>query len=217
VSFLIGVLVAAVNLFVIWLPRDAAILAAPLVGGAVLTPAFLLAVSTATKTPLRSRSTLSAYLTGFVVFLPFPFLVTVFILPGLAWLALFGLAVPAALVERLSVWEALKRGLVLARADYVHVLGGLAALALAVFVTQGAVYVALRAYAESAATAAAALAALVATPTMFFGAALLYVDQEARLRSAGKRGKERHADLPDADEADRARSADAARESRPPA
>ena len=57
---------------------------------------------------------------------PFPLLVTIFVLPGLAWLALLGLAVPAALVENLGVRAALVRGYRLARADFVHVLGGLA-------------------------------------------------------------------------------------------
>ena len=82
------------------------------------------------------RSAGIAYVTGVLVFAPFPFLVTLFVLPGLAWLALFGLAVPAALVEKLSLGRALARGLELARADYVHVLGGIAALALIVLLTQ---------------------------------------------------------------------------------
>jgi thiol:disulfide interchange protein len=37
---------------------------------------------------------------------------------------------------------------------------------------------------------AAALASLVVSPLVFLGSALLYVDQEARLRSRGDRQKE---------------------------
>ncbi len=216
-AVLIGVLVAIVNLLVFTLPRDAAFAVLPLAGGLLLTAAYVVAVSAISGIALRGGSTPRAFLVGFLVFLPFPFLVTLFVLPGLAWLALIGLAVPAALVERLSVPGALKRGFALARADYVHVLGGLAALALVVFVTQGVVFIALRAYAENTAQIAATLAALVASPTLFFGAALLYVDQEARLRSRSERRKERDADVPDADDADREGSPDAPRKSRPSA
>ena len=41
-----------------------------------------------------------AYLVAVIVFLPVPLLVAVFILPGVIWLAVFGLAVPAVLVEK---------------------------------------------------------------------------------------------------------------------
>jgi len=216
-AFVIGLLVAIVNLLVFTLPRDAAFVALSLAGGLLLTAAYVVAVSAVTGVALRGSTTRTALVVGFLVFLPFPLLATLFVLPGLAWLALVGLAVPAALVEGLSIRRALARGFALARAAYVHVLGGLAALALAVFVTQGVVYIALRAYAENTAQIAATLAALVASPTVFFGAALLYVDQEARLRSRGQRGEERNADVPDVDDADREGSPDTSRKSGPPA
>lgn len=190
----IGGLVVLVNLLAFWLTAGTQLVVAAVVagalGGLLVTPAFLLAIGAVTGTPVRRRSALTAYALGALVFLPFPLLVTVFVLPGLAWLALVGLSVPAALVEERPLTDALRRGLALARADYVHVLGGLAALAIVVFVSQGAVYVALRAYAENAAAVAAALAALVASPVLFLGSALLYVDQEARLRSRAE-GTER--------------------------
>ena len=78
-----------------------------------------------------------------------PLLVAIYILPGLAWLALFGLAVPAALVENLGVRAALGRGIRLARADYIHVLGGLATLALVLIISQFTLYFVLREYAEN--------------------------------------------------------------------
>lgn len=191
----IGALVVLTNLLAYWLTPGLPVLAAAVVAGALggftVTAAYLTAIGVVTGTSLRRRSLVTAYVLGLLIFLPFPFLVTVFVLPGLAWLALVGLAVPAALVEERPFVDALRRGLALARVDYVHVLGGLAALSLVVFVSQGAVYVVLRAYAENAAAVAAVLAALVAAPLLFLGGALLYVDQEARLRSRGERGRER--------------------------
>ena len=148
------------------------------------------AVALVTGAPLRSRSALRAYAIGVLVFLPFPALVTIFVLPGLAWLALLGLAVPAALVERLGARAALVRGYRLARADFVHVLGGLATLALVVVISQFSLYFVLREFAENTRLAAAALASLVVSPLVFLGSAILYVDQEARLRSRGDRPKE---------------------------
>jgi len=140
--------------------------------------------------PLRSRSALVAFAIAILVFLPFPPLAALYVLPGLAWLALFGLAVPAALVEGLGVRSALARGYRLARADFVHVLGGLATLALVVFLSQFTLYFVLREYADSTRLAAAALASLVISPLVFLGSAILYVDQDARLRSREERGKE---------------------------
>ncbi|HXG76299.1 MAG TPA: hypothetical protein VNJ53_06990 [Gaiellaceae bacterium] len=188
VAVLIGAVVVAVNVLAIAVPRDVALALSPVALGLALTPAYLLAIGAVTGASLRSRDALRAFLVGVLVMLPFPYLVFTLVLPGLAWLALVGLSVPAALVERLPAWDALKRGVALARADYVHALGGLCALAIVVFVTQASVYLALRAYAESAAQVAAALAALVASPLLFFGGALLYVDQEARLRAKRARG-----------------------------
>ena len=104
-----------------------------------------------------------------------------FILPGLAWFALIGLAVPAAIAEGLGVRDALRRGLALGRADYVHALGGLATLTMLVFVTQIAASLLLQGFADNSERAAAFLAGLVLSPVLFFGAALLYVDQAARV------------------------------------
>ena len=59
-----------------------------------------------------------------------------FILPGIAWFALIGLAVPAAMVERLGFRDALVRGRQLGIADYVHALGSLAALVVVVGVAE---------------------------------------------------------------------------------
>jgi hypothetical protein len=184
----------------------------------VLMPAgFVAACALATATALRDHPALRAYAVGVLVFAPVPFLATAFVLPGLVWLALFGLAVPVTLVERLGLRAALRQSLRLARADFVHVLGGLATLGLVGLLTQATLFFVLREYAENTQRAAAILATLVVSPVLFLGGALLYVDQEARLRSREERREERDADVPDADDPDREGSADPAREPRAPA
>lgn len=212
----LGVPVGVVNALAWSLSREGQFLVAPL-GGLLLTVSYVVACAIVTGAPLRSRNALVAYLVGVAVFIPFPFLTAIYVLPGLAWLALFGLAVPAALVEGLGPRAAIVRGYRLARADFVHVLGGIAALALVVFLTQAVLFFVLREYAENTRLAAATLASLVVSPLLFLGAALLYVDQEARLGSAGDRGKDRHADVPHAHDPDREGDPDAPRQSRPTA
>jgi hypothetical protein len=192
-------------------------LATATAGALLITLSYVAACSLVTGAPLRSRSALVAYVVGVLVFVPFPFLATFFVLPGLAWLALLGLAVPAALVEGLGLREALVRGFRLARADYVHVLGGIAALALVVFLTQAVLFFVLREYAENTRMAAATIASLVVSPLLFLGAALLYGDQKARLGSPRDRGKERDADVPHVDDVDREGNPDSSRQSRPTA
>jgi hypothetical protein len=185
----IGLPIALVNGLVWGAAGSARYLVLP-AAALLVTFAYVAACAVVLEAPLRSRSALVAFVTGVLVFLPFPFLVAIYILPGLAYLALVGLAVPAALVERLGLRAALARGIALARADYVHVLGGLASLALVVFLTQIGLFFLLREYAENTHRLAATLASLVVSPVVLFGSAILYVDQEARLRSRGERGKE---------------------------
>ncbi len=157
---------------------------------ALLSVSYVGASAMVTGVPLRSRATAVAYAIAVLVFLPFPLLVSVFVLPGLAWLALFGLAVPATVAERLDLRAGFVRGYRLARADFIHVLGGLATLALIVIISQFSLYFVLREFAENTRIAAAALAALVVSPLVFLGSAILYEDQSARLRSRGQRTKE---------------------------
>jgi len=183
----IGVPVAVVNVLVWSAPSGTARFLAVPATALLLTLSYVAACSVVTGAPLRSRSALIAFGTGLLVFVPFPLLVAFYILPGLAYLALVGLAVPAALVEGLGVRSALARGIALARVDFVHVLGGLATLALVVLLTQAGLFFLLREYAESTLRLAAALASLVVSPLVLLGSALLYVDQEARLRSRSER------------------------------
>ena len=124
----------------------------------------------------------AAFATALAVFLPFPILLRLFLLPGLVWFALVGLAVPAAVVERLGVQSALRRGWQLARADLVHAIAGVITLALVYFVTRYALLVAIYQFGDQSQTVAGILADLVLSPLVFIGAALLYVDQAARVK-----------------------------------
>ena len=151
---------------------------------------YVLAIGRINGVPVLSRRGAVAYVLAVVIFLPVPLLVAIFIVPALIWLSLFGLAVPAVLVEGLGVRAALARGLALARADFIHVLGGLSTLALVVIISQFSLYFVLREYADNTRMIAAALAALVVSPVVFLGSALLYVDQEARLGSREERREE---------------------------
>ena len=134
--------------------------------------------------------------------------------PVVVWLALVGLVVPVVLVERVSFRRSFGRALALGRADYVHAIGSLAALVVIFGVAEGVLALLLESQADNTVRTAIFLADLTLGPVLFLGGALLYVDQEARLRSR-KRGKERNADLPDADDAHREGRPDAAREPGP--
>jgi hypothetical protein len=213
----IGAPVAAVNALAGLVSAGTARLLIAPVGAFLLAASYIGACAIVLEKPLRRRATPVAYAIGVLVFVPFPFLAAFFILPGLVWLALVGLAVPAAFVEELGFRNAFARGIELARAGFVHVLGGFATLALVVFVTQAGLYFVLREYAENTQIVAAILASIVVSPLVFLGAALLYLDQEARLRSRREPRKERDADLPDVVQPHRKRRADAARKSRPSA
>jgi len=129
-----------------------------------------------------------AYATGVLVFAPVPVLATAFILPALAWLAVLGFAVPAVLLEERGFRAAVRRGVELARADYVHALGSLATLVIVVFLCQGVLFFLLRGTGEAAIMVAGFLASLVISPVLFLGSALLYYDQAARVRSSKRDG-----------------------------
>lgn len=180
----LGVPVVAINAFAWTASGDVLYLILPLTA-LLVSASYVGAISLVSGVPLRSRAALDGYGVAVLVFLPFPLLAAIYVLPGIAWLALIGLAVPAAVVEGIGARASFARGFRLARADFVHVLGGLATLALVVFITQFSLYFVLREFAESTRIAAAALASLVVSPLVFLGAAVLYGDQEARLRSRG--------------------------------
>ena len=120
---------------------------------------------------------------GWLVFAPAPFLVIAFVLPGLLWLAALGLVVPVIVYEEVPVGSALSRAWRLARADYVHALGSLFTLAIVVVLSQSVLVFVLRGFGDAAGSVSLFLSAVVLSPLLFIGTALLYVDQAARVRS----------------------------------
>lgn len=182
-SLALGVPVVVANALVWARPAGDGGLALVPLTALLISISYVLAIGLVMDVRVWSRAGLVAYLVAVLVFLPVPLLVAIFILPGVVWLSLFGLAVPAVLVEGLGARAALGRGLRLARADFIHVLGGLATLALVVIISQFSLYFVLREYADNTRMIAAALASFIVSPVVFLGSALLYVDQEARLRS----------------------------------
>jgi hypothetical protein len=130
------------------------------------------------------RALLTGLAVGIVVWLPVPLLFRFVILPALAWLALLGLAVPAAVIERRGFVDSFRRGLELARADFVHAFGSLATLAIVYFLSRTVLLFLLRTQGDNAIRTAGFLADLVLSPLLFLGSAMLFVDQAARVRSS---------------------------------
>jgi hypothetical protein len=122
-----------------------------------------------------------AFVVALIVYLPFPILTRIYVLPGLAWFGLIGLAVPAAMYEGLGIRAALRRGLELGRADLVHAIGGLATVGIVYGVSRGALLVLLHTQGDQAQKVAVILADIVLSPILYIGGALLYLDQKARL------------------------------------
>jgi hypothetical protein len=147
----------------------------------VLTAAYVRASMLVAGRPVPRRVLVSAWLAGLIVFVPFPVLYRLYVLPGIALFGLVGLGVPAAVHEGLGVRDALRRAWRLGRADPVHAVGGIAALALIYGVTRYMLLILLATQGDQAQAVAALLADLVLSPILFVGAALLYVDQAARV------------------------------------
>jgi len=212
----LGLVVAGVNQFTLGLGREET--SAVLVAAApVFTLAYAYAAQLTTGRKAPVRAWLVALGVGTLVFVPAALLFPWFALAGVLWLALVGLCVPAAILEDTSFVGSFRRGLQLGRTDYVHAAGSLAALVILFVLTRVGLALILESQAENTVRAAIFLADAVLAPLLFLGGSLLYVDQEARLRSRGERGKERDADVPDAHDADREGSPDAPRKSGPSA
>jgi hypothetical protein len=147
------------------------------------TPLFVAAYLYACSLLLRARPNRTAVLLAVLIYLPFPALRALFILPGIAWFAFIGLAVPAAMVEGLRFREGLERGRKLGLADYAHALGSLAALVVVVGVASTTLSALLHSQGDNGQRVAVAISDLVLSPLLFLGAALLYLDQSARVGS----------------------------------
>jgi hypothetical protein len=113
------------------------------------------------------------------------------VLVAVAWLALMGFSIPIAVVEQPPddrfvhrVGFALHRSIDLARAEYLHAVGVVAALVMGVFVVGAFLYLSLRGFAENGDLAAGALTQVVLAPFFFLGLSVLYFDQRARALSS---------------------------------
>lgn len=148
-------------------------------------PLFVGGYLWACRLVLDAAPTVIAAAVAALIWLPFPALRSAFVLPALAWLAFVGLAVPAAMVERLGFRDALERGRRLGTADYGHALGSLAALVVVVGLASNTLSALLHTQGDNGQRVAVFLSDLVLSPLLFVGGALLYVDQAARaVRSA---------------------------------
>ena len=92
-------------------------------------------------------------------------------------------------MEGLGFRASIRRGVQLARADYIHVLGSLATLVIVIFLTGLVLFVLLQGLGDSTIRVAAFLALLVLSPLFLLGAGLLYVDQAARVSSSSSRNR----------------------------
>lgn len=149
---------------------------------AAATPLFCAAYVRGSQLVTGGRPTWAAFVAAVVIFLPFPVLVRLFVLPGVAWFGAFGLAVPAAVAEGLGVRAALRRGRALGRADLVHAIGGIAALSLVYGISRAFLLVLLHTQGNQTQAVAFVLADLVLSPLLLVGGALLYLDQAARVK-----------------------------------
>lgn len=180
----VGVPFAVVEQVAVGLDRRGVFLTLVTLGSALLSVSFVAAsaIVAGIRPPLATALTAGAC--GALVFVPAPFLLVLFILPAVAWLALFGLVVPAVTIEGLGPRAGFRRGFELARADFVHALGSLATLAILFFLTRLVLFFLLRDSADAGGRAALVLADIVISPVLFLGAALLYYDQAARVKRA---------------------------------
>jgi hypothetical protein len=147
----------------------------------VVGPALCAAYVRACMLVSRTFWSWRAYAVALVIYLPFPVLVRLYVLPGIVWFALIGLAVPSALVEGLGFRAAFRRGLELGRADLVHAIGGLATVCIVYGVSRGALLVLLHTQGDQAQKIAIVIADIVLSPLLYLGGALLYGDQAARV------------------------------------
>ena len=129
------------------------------------------------------RRLATGYAVGVVVFLPAPLLAQLLVLPAVAYLAVVGWAVPAAIVEGLGFRASIGRSIRLARTDFVHAAGGLATLVIVFYVTRLMMALLLRTGGEVDRAGRRRSRRCRPLAVLFVGSAFLYVDQAARVRA----------------------------------
>jgi len=179
----LGVAPAVVAALAAHISPRTTLLILPTVFGALLSATYVYAcVLVLGSSPPRNRLVV-AWIGGWIVFAPVaPLIRFTYVLPGVIWLAAFALVVPVLVAETLPVRASVARAVQLVRADYVHEIGSLLTLAILAVLTQGVIAFTLRGFADTAVAVAYFLAAAVVSPLLFVGSALLYVDQEARVK-----------------------------------
>jgi len=106
------------------------------------------------------------------------------LLAGAAWMALVGFSIPASVLEKGDLAGSLRRSFALARVQYLHVLGVVAALVIVVLLLGIILASALVSFADNGRVAALVLTQLVLSPFFFLGLAVLYFEQTARALSS---------------------------------
>ena len=177
----LGVPAAVIAVAFTQVSHRTALLLAPTLSAALISATFVYASVLVLEATPRRRRLVAAWLMGWLVFAPVPFLVIAFVVPGLLWLAALGLVVPVLVTEDVPLRAALPRAWQLARADFVHALGSMFTLAVVVLLSQSVLVFVLRGFGNAADSVALFLASVVLSPLLFVGAALLYVDQAARV------------------------------------
>jgi hypothetical protein len=162
--------------------RRTSLILSPTLFGALLSATFVYGCVLALGNLPSRRRLVVAWLAGWLVFAPVPFLVFAYVVPGLVWLASFALLVPVLVIEAIPLRSAFSRAWQLARADLVHEIGSLITLVVVVFLTQAMLAFILRGFGDTALWVTYFLASVVVSPLLFVGAALLYVDQSARVQ-----------------------------------
>ena len=129
-----------------------------------------------------------------VVAVPFVLAVTQLFLVvlGVAWLGLMCFSIPVALLEQdpeaRSWFErigfALSRSVALARVEYLHAVGIVAALVLLYVVLGIVLATALVGFAENGREIAVAISQVLLAPVFFFGLSVLYYEQKVRARAS---------------------------------
>lgn len=185
----LGVVVAAINQFTVGVSR-LAVGTVLLLTALVFSAAFAYACRFVAERDVSWRAWAVGVAVGTLVFLPAALLMPWFALAGVLWLALVGLVVPAAVLEGVSFGDALRRGLELGRVDYIHAAGSLATLVILFFLVRIGLALVLESQADNTVRTAIFLSDTVLAPLLFLGGAVLYVDQEARLRSRPDARKE---------------------------
>jgi len=214
-SLTLGIGPALTGIGLVTLPHALAWALVPTVGTLLWAAAYVRACGLALAAHQNVRTALAI---ACIAFLPLG-VTRVAVVPGsdliaLAFFAFFALGAPAALVEGRGFRDSLRRGIELARADYVHALGSIAALVITLFLSGLVLVFLLHGFSNQGVHVAAPVSLLVLAPVLLLGTALLYVDQAARVVKSGTRPRRRsHADVHPALEPDASGRADAEVES----